>query len=276
MPEVAVIIPSGDNTRDDSLQGLLQDLERQTVVPCQIEVVRGVAPNGHARNTGVGRTRAPYLVFLDDDVRLGSDDVIEKLVAALDEPGVGLSGTSQLLPQNSSSFQRRCAAQISRSQSPVVDVLTDSDMVTTQCCATRRDVLERLGGFHPKILRGVDPELRHRYRQAGLRIVIVPNAWHYHPMPASWKALWKMAYRNGYSSAFAQKHFPETVLFNPEGHVDRFEARPSLAKRLLRRSGGLLGALLTGRWGGLVYDLAYAAGYLRFRLTSVSGRSEVL
>ncbi|MBT9582580.1 glycosyltransferase [bacterium] len=266
MPDVAVIIPSGDRSRDDSLQGLLQDLQRQTVVPREIEVVRGVAPNGHARNTGVARTMSPYLVFLDDDVRLGSDDVIEKLVAALENPEIGLSGTSQVLPLDSTPFQRRCAQEISRSQSPVVEVLTDSDMVTTQCCATRRDVLERLGGFHGKILRGVDPELRHRYRQAGLRIVIVPQVWHYHPMPSSWKALWKMAYRNGYSSAFAQKHFPDTVLYNPEGHVDRFEARPSFVSRITRRLGGLLGAVLGGRWGGLVYDLAYASGYLRFRL----------
>ena len=265
MPDVAVIIPSGDRSRDDSLRGLLGDLERQTLKPAQIEIVRGVSPNGHARNTGWARTHSEYLVFLDDDVRLGSDDVLEKLVAALQDPEVGLTGTSQLLPRDSTPLQRSWAEQISRSQSPVVEVLTDSDMVTTQCCATRRDVLERLGGFHSKILRGVDPELRHRYRQAGLRICIVPGVWHYHPMPACWRALWKMAYRNGYSSAFAQKHFPETVLFNPEGHVDQFEARPSLVSRVTRRGLGLLRALLGGRWGGLVYDVAYAAGYLRCR-----------
>ena len=266
MKDLAVIIPSGDKTRDESLQGLLDDLSRQTLVPVQIEVVRGVSPNGRARNQGVARTRCEYLVFLDDDVRLGAPDVLEKLLLALQQPGVGLSGTSQLLPPDSSAFQKRCAGEIPRSQSEVVKELTDSDMVTTQCCATRRDVLLQLGGFHDQILRGVDPELRHRYRQAGWRIVIAPEAWHYHPMPSSWKALWVMAYRNGYSSAFAQKHFPETVLFNPEGHVDRFEARPPLWRRLLRRAAGLLGAVARGRWGGLAYDLAYASGYLRCSL----------
>ena len=256
--KVAVIIPSGDASRDDSLAGLMEDLRRQTVQPEQIEVVRGVSPNGRARNVGVERTRAEYLLFLDDDVRLGSDDVIEKLLLALDEPGVGLSGTSQLLPPTSSSFQRRCAREISRSKSTVVEVLTDSDMVTTQCCATRRSTLDQLGGFHDRILRGVDPELRHRYRQAGWRIAIAPRAWHYHPMPADWRALWHMAYRNGYSSAFAQQNFPETVLFNPEGHVDSFEARPSFLRRLGLRVLGVGKALGTGAWHGLVYDLAYA------------------
>lgn len=262
MTEVAVVIPSGDRTRDESLAGLLADLENQTLKPTEIEIVRGVSPNGKARNVGVERTRSEFLVFLDDDVRLGSPDVLEKLVQALAEPGVGLSGTAQQLPLDSSEFQRRCAEQIPRSRSPVVAQLTDSDMVTTQCCATRRQVLAELGNFHDRILRGVDPELRHRYRQAGLRIVIAPNIWHYHPMPSSYRALWKMAYRNGYSSAYAQIHFPETVLYNPEGHVDRFEARPSFLRRLLGRASGFMQALMTGRLGGLVYDLAYAAGFL--------------
>ena len=266
MPEVAVVIPSGDRSRDGSLTGLLEDLKQQTLVPKEIKIVRGVSPNGRARNQGISQTTCEYLVFLDDDVRLGSPDVLEKLVAALQAPGVGLSGTAQLLPVDSSSFQRRCAEQISRSQSAVVNSLTDSDMVTTQCCATRRDILLKLGGFHDKILRGVDPELRHRYRAAGLRIVIAPQAWHYHPMPSSWRELWKMAYRNGYSSAFAQKHFPETVLFNPEGHVDRFEARPSFVSRLTRRAWGLMRALISGKAAGLFYDLAYAAGFFRYRL----------
>jgi GT2 family glycosyltransferase len=266
MKDVAVVIPSGDSSREDSLAGLLEDLKQQTVPPRQIEIVRGVSPNGRARNQGVARTTSEFLVFLDDDVRLGSPDVIEKLLLALEETGVGLTGTSQVLPRDSSPFQRKCATEIPRSQSPIVETLTDSDMVTTQCCATRRDLLLDLGGFHDRILRGVDPELRHRYRQAGLRIAIAPQAWHYHPMPANWKSLWKMAYRNGYSSAYAQKHFPETVLFNPEGHVDRFEARPSFFSRLRRRLGGLTAALLRGRLGGLAYDVAYAAGFLDCKL----------
>lgn len=266
MADVAVVIPSGDRTRDDSLAGLLEDLERQSLRPREIEIVRGVAPNGRARNVGVERTTSEYLVFLDDDVRLGSHDVLEKLVAALNEPGVGLSGTAQQLPNDSSSFQKRCAEQIPRSKSEVVTRLTDSDMVTTQCCATKRVELARLGNFHDKILRGVDPELRNRYREAGLRIVIAPDIWHYHPMPANWRALWKMAYRNGYSSAYAQRHFPETVLYNPDGHVGEFQPRRSLRTRIADRTWGFLKAILRAQWCGLTYDLAYAAGYLRCRL----------
>lgn len=243
MPDVAVILPSGDRTRDDSLQGLLQDLQRQTLVPREIEVVRGVAQRPRSQHGG-GPHHLPYLVFvLDDDVRLGSDDVIEKLVAALDNPEVGLSGTSQVLPLDSTPFQRRCAQEISRSDSPVVEVLTDSDMVTSPML---RHPARRAGaaGRIPARYSGDQPNCAIAISQAGLRIVIVPQVWHYHNTVEL-----ESLVENGLSQRLLlgfcpQKHFPDTVLFNPEGHVDRFEARPSFVSRVTRRLGGLLGALV--------------------------------
>lgn len=267
MHRIAVIIPSGDNTREDSLSGLLADLRQQTRPPQEIEIVHGVSPSGRARNLGIERTKADFLVFIDDDVRLGNEFVLESLLKVLlEDSQVGLVGTAQLLPEDSSPFQRKCAQQIPRSQSALVSRVTESDIVTTACCMARRCDLARLGNFHDRILRGVDPELRNRYRQGGFKIVVAPNVWHHHPMPSSFGALLRIAYRNGYSSAFAQRHFPETVFYNPEGHVGQFEARPSLTKRVVARAWRMVGALLSGRLEGLSYDLAYALGYLRFRL----------
>src|SRR5207244_13552675 len=125
-------------------------------------------------------------VVLDDDLRLGTREVLFQFSEHLrSDPTLGMVGTSQLLPPDSPPFQRRCAGQIPRSQSPVVETLTQSDMVTTQCCAIPRAVLAEVGGFHSQIVRGVDPELRHRLRQAGYRIAVVPASWHYHPMTES-------------------------------------------------------------------------------------------
>ncbi|NLC56809.1 MAG: glycosyltransferase [Armatimonadetes bacterium] len=262
-PSVSVVIPSGDASRDANLERLQEDLRTQTLPPTEVEIVRGVAPNGRARNVGVSRTVGDILVFLDDDVRLGSPDVLERLVSHLQaDPTLGMVGTAQQLPPDSTPFQRRCARQISRSESPVVSVLTESDMVTTQCCAMRRAVLDEVGGFHDRILRGVDPELRHRVRAAGYRIAVVPEAWHYHPMPGSLRALLRMAWRNGHASAYARRHFPETVLYNPEGHVAEFEAARPLSRRVLRNAGDLVSSLLSGHWIGLLYRVTYVSGNL--------------
>jgi glycosyltransferase involved in cell wall biosynthesis len=263
MNTVSIVIPSGDNSRSRNLDLLVADLKAQTLLPSEIEIVRGVSPNGRARNVGVEKTTGEILVFLDDDVRLGSSGILRSFVDhLLEEPMLGMVGTSQRLPPDSTHFQRRCASQISRSESPVVGTLTDSDMVTTQCCAMRRAVLKEVGGFHDQIIRGVDPELRHRLRQAGYRIAVIPEAWHYHPMPRSLPVLLRMAWRNGAASAYARTHFPETVLFNPEGHVSEFESRPPLMRRVLRNAGMLLMDTTYGRWYGALYGLAYAGGNL--------------
>jgi len=202
-------------------------------------------------------------VFLDDDVRLGTRDVLKALVEHLArDPALGMVGTSQQLPPDSTPFQRRCADQIGRSRSDIVDELTESDMVTTQCCAMRRATLEEVGGFHGEIIRGVDPELRHRVRKAGYRIAIVPRQWHYHPMPATLRALLRMAYRNGAASAYARKHFPATIIETPEGHVAEFEERRSLSRRVAGRAWGLFSACVRGQVYRVLYDIAYARGMM--------------
>ena len=260
---VSVIIPSWDASRSGNLPLLLAELNQQSTKPDEFCVVEHTSPNGHARNVGVERSHGEILVFLDDDVRLGCPDIVSSFVDYLTQhPDLGMVGTSQLLPPDSSTFQKKCAEQLTRCQSPVVEIVTDSDMVTTQCCALRRSVLQQVGGFHDKILRGVDPELRHRVRQAGFRVAVVPSVWHYHPMPANLKSLLQMAWRDGTASAFARRHFPETILFNPDGHVGEFQARRPFILRICNNIGRLLKNIATGRAYGTLYGIVYAGANL--------------
>jgi GT2 family glycosyltransferase len=256
---VSVVIPSWDASRNANIEKLKHELSLQTVPPIEIKVIERTSPNGHARNVGVEQTSGEIIVFLDDDIGIGATDVFQVFAEYLTQnPGLGIVGTAQLLPPESNAFQRKCGEQLTRSSSAVVQQLTDSDMVTTQCCAMRRSVLEEVGGFHDKILRGVDPELRNRVREAGYRVAVVPNAWHFHPMPATLRALLRMAWRDGAASAYARKHYPETILFNPDGHVDKFEVRRSFPKRVANNLGRMARNALTGRWYGMMYGLVYA------------------
>lgn len=259
----SVVIPSWGESRSGNVQKLLDDLQKQTLKPSEVQVIRNIAPNGRARNAGAARTSGEVLVFIDDDVRLGNEQVVERLVRALDEHcEFGLVGTSQLIPPESSRFQRSLAHQLSRTQSPVVSDYTDSDMATTACCAIRREVFERLGGFHEGLVRGVDPEFRHRLRRLGLRIVIVPNSWHYHPVPASLPELLRFAFRDGSSSARVFREYPEAILNNPEGHSQIFEARTSRMTRYWGRIMSIVKLVATRRWLGALYGGVYVAGYI--------------
>ncbi len=225
-------------------------------------MIKGVSPSGLARNTGARRASGDVLVFLDDDVRLGHERVLEAMIALLEDPGIGMAGAAQLLPSDSSAFQRAAARQIPRSRSAVVSVATDSDMVTTGCCTIRRALFWELGGFNEHIPRGVDPEMRHRVRSKGLRIVVAPHAWFYHPMPISVLMLCQTFFRNGQHSAETTRLAPWAALETPDGHIARFVRRRGRLYRMGRHIGRFLLDLAILRWIDAVAEVSYLAGYV--------------
>ena len=261
-PSVSIIIPSADGRRSGNLDFLRREIETQTLLSKEVHVIKGVSPTGLARNTGARKASGDVLIFLDDDVRLGHERVLEGMVALLEDPGVGMVGAAQLLPPGSSIFQRLSAGQITRSCSAIVSIVTDSDMVTTACCAMRRSLFWGVGGFNEHIPRGVDPEMRHRVRSRGLRIVAAPNAWFYHPMPATLRALCKMSFRNGHQSAEAQWRMPGAALENPDGHVAGFVIRRNRLYRAGRHAGRFVLGVITMRWISVAAQVSYLAGYL--------------
>jgi hypothetical protein len=234
VPTIALIIPSlnGDVT------ALLDSVRRQTLQPAEIEVVRGVRPNGRARNQGVARTTAPLLVFVDDDATLGDEHTLGNLAAPLvTDPTIGVTGASKLLPPDAPPFQRWVAREVPRITHPVVAHPLETNPeppsfyseITTTCCAMRREVFEQVGGFSDDLVRGVDTEffvrLRRLNREQGTgnreqarfdspnpdsrsltpdscyRFVLVPNTWTYHPAPATLRALLRKQFLYGYGHA---------------------------------------------------------------------------
>jgi hypothetical protein len=230
---IALIIPS----LDGDAAPLLASVRRQTRQPDEIEVVRGVRPNGRARNLVVVHTSAPLLVFVDDDALLGDEHVIENLIAPLlADATIGVTGASKLLPPDAPPFQRWVAREVPRIVHPIVTqpLETNPDPpsfyceITTTCCAMRRAVFNAAGGFDETLLRGVDTEFFVRVRRLRIegqgprtepeslsphyRFVLVPYAWVYHPAPANLRAL-------------LRKHFLYGVGHAQEVRRDRSRAR---------------------------------------------------
>lgn len=277
IPLVSVIVPSLDGDRGGNLARLLGDLAAQSLSDHEVLLVVGVRPNGRARNLGAAHARGRYLVFVDDDVRLGHRDVLANLASALTaDPGVGLVGPSQLPPPGASRFQRSAARQLPRMQFPVVTEPTDTDMVTHMCLAVSAEVWHRVGGEHDDLVRGTDPDLRDRVRQAGLRVVVGPGTWAYHPPPADLGELLRWAWRGGRGAAWVRSHHPALAFDVPEG---RFAGRAPVhgrAYRVGRFTGRLAAAALRGQAIRLTADLTYAAGYASYRLARREPPLEVL
>jgi GT2 family glycosyltransferase len=207
----ALIIPS----LDGMVEPLLAAVRRQTLPPSEIAVVRGVRPNGRARNQGVAQTSAPLLVFLDDDAMPGDDTLFERLLAPLADLSIGVAGASKLLPPSAPPFQRRVAREVPRIEHPVVEQLLETNPdppsfycdITTTCCAMRREVFAQAGGFDEGLQRGVDTEFFVRVRRslgpggAPYRFVLVPHTRVYHPAPATLRALLRKQFWYGYGHA---------------------------------------------------------------------------
>lgn len=269
-PRVSIVIPSADGYRDGCVPRLLDSINEQTYCDHEVILITGVRPQGKAINQGAAKAKGQILVILDDDSELADKETLERLVDALDRDSqIGMAGASILLSPKASTFQRRAATQFPRLSTPSVETITDSDMACHGCCAFPKNVFDAIGGEREDILRGLDPDLRERIRVAGHRVVLVPGAHIYHPLPSSLRNLVRVFFRNGVGSAYAMKFQPDSVRETHEA-VDASTFTPirSMPYRVIRFPLRLLKALLTGRLLRFTGYTSYAIGYLWGWLTA--------
>lgn len=264
-PDISVIIPT--MRTEDQLQSLIDGIRSQNAASLEIIIAYRYSPSGKARNAGAARAKGRYLIFMDDDIGLGDEDVIANLCRTLEADNrIGLVGASTVLPPDANRFQKRIAAEVPRMVYPVVDDITDSDMVTTQCWAQSKDNFEEIGTFTETIERGVDPEYRHRVRSSGYRVVIAPNTWTYHPPPKDFQSFIKQTYRNGRASARAQKYHPELVVPVPDSGESGTCQDIGLLGRLIRSAWRIAEGLLKFRFLQVCERLFYGLGYIAGRM----------
>ncbi|MBI4834617.1 MAG: glycosyltransferase [Planctomycetes bacterium] len=270
-PLVSVIIPSLDGYRKGNVPKLLDDIKNQTIFgDIEVIIIKGVSPNGHARNLGVREAKGKYLVCIDDDVTLGNNKVIENLIAPfgrqtpnpkLQNP-IGLTGASQLIPSNSSYLQKIAARQLPRTYFPIVDKITESDMVSHMCLAISTQLYKDIGWESDELKSGTDPDLRYRVRKAGYKVVVVPHTWAYHPLPETMTKILKMSYAKGKEAAWSQRHYPHLVYELAYGFVSDFKPQRSFVYRVFRSIAQSFQATLNGRLIFLSVRISYDTGYV--------------
>lgn len=269
-PRVSVVIPTLDGRRGGAVPRLLASIGRQSFRDYEIQMVKGVVPQGKAINQGARSARGDILIVLDDDSCLADESVFERLVAAIDSDNtIGMAGASIVVPPDASVFQERAAAQFPRLSMPVVDRITDSDLACHGCCAIPKRVFEQVGGEREDLPRGLDPDLRVRLRAAGYRVVLAPHARINHPLPDGWRPLLRTFFRNGFGSAYARKFQPGAVYeTHEELDASAFQPRTRFVFRVVRFPFRLLKAVIEGKFIRFGAYCSYACGYSWGMLTA--------
>ena len=260
-PKVSIIIPSIDGNRDGMLPKLLDQLKRQTFQDYETILKIGDDRQGRAINNGAKEARGEYLVIMDDDIVLGDDNVLERLVETVREgEKIGMAGASLAVWEKANWLQKRVMSEIPRYTSPIVDEVTDSDFACHGCCIFKKDVFFEVGAEREEIIRGLDPDLRVRLRNAGYRVVLVPQTWFYHLPPAGFLKFLKKFFRNGRGSSFIQVYHPELLYETDEGKGKFIENR-SFTYTIFRYPIRMFNNILHLRFFAFIADIAYLSGF---------------
>jgi cellulose synthase/poly-beta-1,6-N-acetylglucosamine synthase-like glycosyltransferase len=261
-PRLSVIIPTRDADRGGCFAALIEQTQLQTMQAFEIIVVKGDPRQGRAINTGAAAGRGNVILILDDDSRLGHERVFENLLAALNaDSGIGMAGCPNIVPDDASPFVRKVMTSFARKSSGLVDTIVDSDLADHGCSAFPRQAFEKVGGENELMPRGLDPYLRRELRNAGYRIVVVPDTWYHHLPPTSTWALLKEFYRNGKGSAYMQKFYAHWTFDTPGEHGFDETVRHGLAYRVGRKLCHAVTALCRLDFLYVFATVAYTAGY---------------
>lgn len=264
-PVISIIVPTLDRARGGILDELLDDLHDQVMTSFEVILVIGDRRQGRAINRGVDAAQSDLIATMDDDTKIGTPHLLQNLVDVLRaHDDVGIVGASTVVPPECSWFQRTASEQIPRRLFPVVQEITDSDMVQHPCLAMRRDVFLEIGGEDEELIRGLDPSLRHRAKAAGYRVVIAPHTYICHMLPEGFRDVIRMYYRNGRGSAFAQRHYPERIYNLSDGFQNnQFPEKVAFPVRVASYPRRMLGSLLRLRWIKFAVEVAYTVGFMR-------------
>ncbi len=215
-PKVSIIIPSwtGEVSRP------MRSIEQQTFRDYEVEVVQRISPVAHARNLGVQRARAEILFFIDDDITLGHEHVLQQMVDLLESDAqIAIVGVPLQVPVEASRFQHAVARQVPRFVDPVVsdnlvsnpplDRYGEFTAIKGACWAIRRTVFDEVGGLDEDLQGSEDNEFFYRVGCRGYNLVLAANCWVYHEPPASLKVLLRKSFWYGMGHVLEARKSPE-------------------------------------------------------------------
>jgi len=265
----SLIIPVLNMDENPYLDSILESLANQSFKPESVHLVIGDRRQGRAINYGVSQADEKYIGTVDDDSQIDDTELFRKLIDAMElDDSIGIGGAACTIPDFATPFQKRAMRQIPRRFFPVQNESVDSDMVQHPCLIMNRKFFQEIGGEDEELIRGLDPVLRKKVRDAGKRVAIIADTWIYHLIPDGFFNVVKMYYRNGRGSGYASRNYPERVLELSDGFdKGEFVERRPFIFRIFRRLFSLIVSICKFEFIKIATDIAYMCGVIKEKLT---------
>ncbi len=183
-----------------------------TTDPCVL-VATDVRTSYHARNAGVRRGVAPWIVFLDADVHPPPDLLDRLLSGPVPSADVGIiAGGVQDKPVDPDG---PAAARFAQLQTVMAQETTMDRgawaFAKTAHAAVRREAYEAVGGFRPDVRSGGDADLCWRIRDAGWTLETRPQATVVHFSRTTVTQMLGQRLRHGSGAAWLQREHPGSL-----------------------------------------------------------------
>jgi glycosyltransferase involved in cell wall biosynthesis len=224
-PSIDVVVPfAGSAAAFAGLLAALSELRRRpgdtlTVVDNRAAAARTARRDGvlvlraserrssyFARNRGARKGEAPWLVFLDADVRPRPEllDAYFELDVP-DDAGVIAGG----LVDEDAGDGEPLAARFAAARRPMAQhVALSNGYALTANCAVRRAAFEAVGGFAEDVRSGGDADLCFRLAGAGWGLEYRPDAFATHANRDTLAALLRQRARHGAGAAWLEARYP--------------------------------------------------------------------
>ena len=144
-------------------------------------------------NIAASATKAPFMVLLNDDTTIITEDWIENMLQYAQQEDIGGIGVMLLYPDNviqhAGDFISEskmgdhcfnCMAKNSFEVNGLAQVVRETSAVTSACMMIRREVFDKLGGFDEKLRNFDDYDFCLRLRENGYKIIYTPYTKIYH------------------------------------------------------------------------------------------------
>jgi glycosyltransferase involved in cell wall biosynthesis len=154
---------------------------------------------GFARQLVVKHAKGKYVIWVDGDIILSKNYVRQQVNFMQQNPSAGIIvGSFGILPDDNWVAALENMGYVIDSLKHQNDDRETSKLLGTEGAAFRLDAIKQVGGFNPNI-RGAqeDIDLAYRIKKAGWKFYIT-HAVFFERQRATWKALWKQHYWNGY------------------------------------------------------------------------------